>query len=67
MITTPKDIMHKINPSGYDSVSGGNSLMQKQSSVSAVWVYIVKNFEGWLREKKNLGPLKMNRSQFAGF
>ena len=52
MITTPKDIMHKINPSGYDSVSGGNSLMQKQSSVSAVWVYIVKNFEGWLREKK---------------
>ena len=44
--TTPKDIMHKINPRGYDRVSGGNSLTQKQSSVSAAWVYILKKFQG---------------------
>ena len=45
--------MHKINPRGYDRVSGGNSLTQKQSSVSAAWVYILKKFQGWLREKKS--------------
>ena len=38
--------MHKINPSAHDSVSGGNSLMQKQSSV-----YILNLRDDWEKKK----------------